>query len=122
MRPTATVSPRCRSATDPQAFQGGSQVAAEIDLGDVVDADPARDVEDARGDILQKNLAVYAMSLAGVPHVDRRRAQSDIAAWTASPGRILSVAGRFPLFETAGAHKAVERGGKVGTIIVEPQR
>ena len=73
-------------------------------------------------DLMQKNLAVYAMSLAGVPHADRRRAQSDIAAWTASPGRILSVAGRFALFETAGAHKAVEHGGKVGTVIVEPQR
>ena len=71
---------------------------------------------------MQKNLAVYAMSLAGVPHADRRRAQSDIAVWTASPGRMLSVAGRFALFETAGAHKAVERGGKVGTVVVEPQR
>jgi hypothetical protein len=48
-------------------------------------------------DLMQKNLAVYAMSLAGVPHPDRRRAQSDIAAWTATPGRILSVAARFPL-------------------------
>ncbi len=38
------------------------------------------------------------------------------------PGRILSVAGRFPLFETAAAHKVVERGGKVGTVILEPQR
>jgi len=73
-------------------------------------------------DLMQKNLAVYAMSLAGVPHVDRRRAQSDIAAWTASPGRILSVAARFPLYETAAAHREVERGGKVGTVIVEPQR
>ncbi len=72
-------------------------------------------------DLMQKNLAVYSMSLAGVPHVDRRRAQSDIAAWTASPGRILSVAARFPLYETAAAHKEVERGGKVGTVIVEPQ-
>ena len=73
-------------------------------------------------DLMQKNLAVYAMSLAGVPHVDRRRAQSDIAAWTASPGRILSVAARFPLYETAAAHREVERGGKVGTVIVKPQR
>jgi hypothetical protein len=62
------------------------------------------------------------MSLAGVPHADRRRAQSDIATWTASLGRILSVAGRFPLFETTGAHEVVERCGKVGTVIVEPQR
>src|SRR5260221_7673097 len=41
-------------------------------------------------DLMQKNLAVYSMSLAGVPHPDRRRAQSDIAAWTASSTRILS--------------------------------
>jgi NADPH2:quinone reductase len=73
-------------------------------------------------DLMQKNLAVYSMSLAGVPHPDHRRAQSDIAAWTATPGRILSVAARFPLYETAAAHKAVEGGGKVGTVVVEPQR
>ena len=73
-------------------------------------------------DMMQKNLAVYAMSLAGVPHPDRKRAQTDIAAWTATPGRILSVAARFALYETAAAHKTVEAGGKVGTVIVEPQR
>jgi NADPH2:quinone reductase len=73
-------------------------------------------------DLMQKNLAVYSMSLAGVPHPDRRQAQSDIAVWTASPGRILSVAARFPLYETATAHKEVERRGKIGTVIVEPQR
>jgi len=73
-------------------------------------------------DLMQKNLAVYSMSLAGVPHADRRRAQSDIASWTASQGRILSVAARFPLYETAAAHREVERGGKIGTVVVEPQR
>ena len=73
-------------------------------------------------DLMQKNLAVYAMSLAGVPHPDRKRAQTDIAAWAGAPGRILSVSARFPLYETATAHKTVEAGGKVGTVIVEPQR
>jgi NADPH2:quinone reductase len=72
-------------------------------------------------ELMQKNLAVYAMSLAGVPHPDRRRAQSDIAAWTATPGRILSVAARFRLQQTPAAHQAVERGDKVGTVVVEPQ-
>jgi hypothetical protein len=32
------------------------------------------------------------------------------------------VAARFPLYETAAAHLAVERGDKVGTVIVEPAR
>ena len=73
-------------------------------------------------DLMQKNLTVYSMSLAGVPHSDRKRAQTDIAAWTAMPGRTLSVAARFPLYKTAAAHKAVEAGGKVGTVVVEPQR
>ena len=36
--------------------------------------------------------------------------------------RLLSVAARFPLAATAAAHEAVERGGKVGTVVVEPQR
>src|SRR5436190_10777714 len=35
---------------------------------------------------------------------------------------LLSVAARFPLYKTAAAHKAVEAGGKVGTVVVEPQR
>ena len=34
--------------------------------------------------------------------------------------RILSVAAEFPLYETAAAHKAVEAGGKVGTVVVRP--
>src|SRR5437763_15667941 len=40
-------------------------------------------------DLMQKNLTVYTMSLAGVPHSDRKRARTDIAAWTAMPARIL---------------------------------
>jgi len=40
------------AAVDPQATQRCGKVAAEIDLGDVIDADPVGDVEDARGNIL----------------------------------------------------------------------
>jgi NADPH2:quinone reductase len=74
------------------------------------------------GELMQKNLSVHAMSLAGVPHEQRRRAQSDLTRWLAGGKRLLSVAARFPLAETAAAHEAVERGGKVGTVVVEPQR
>ena len=37
---------------------------------------------------------------------DRKRAQTDIASFIRTPGRILSVADRFPLYEIAAAHVA----------------
>jgi NADPH2:quinone reductase len=69
-----------------------------------------------------RNISLYPMILPTSPPEARRRAQSDIARWTATGDRILSVAARFPLQETAAAHAAVERGDKVGTVIVEPTR
>lgn len=71
------------------------------------------------GELMQRNIALYSMSLPGTPHTARKRAQSDIAQWIATGQRILSVAARFPLRETAAAHAAVEAGGKVGTVVVD---
>src|SRR3954454_13715093 len=90
------------------AVRVNGSIAAYATNGDREPRVPVRD-------LMQKNLAVYSMSLAGVPHPKRHRAQSDIAAWSSTPGRILSVAARFPLSETGADHKAVEGGGKVGT-------
>ena len=73
------------------------------------------------GELMQRNIALYPMSLPGTPHVARKRAQNDIARWTAGP-RILSVAARFPLAEAAAAHEAVERGDKIGTVVIECAR
>jgi NADPH2:quinone reductase len=69
-------------------------------------------------EVMSRNLALYGMVLPTSPHESRKRAQSDIARWTATPGRILSVAGEFPLYETAAAHEAVEKGDKVGTVVI----
>jgi NADPH2:quinone reductase len=69
-------------------------------------------------ELMQRNVALYPMSLPGTPHAARKRAQSDIARWSAAP-RILSVAARFPLAQAAAAHEAVERGDKVGTVVIE---
>ncbi|MDR3534166.1 MAG: NADPH:quinone reductase [Rhodopila sp.] len=68
--------------------------------------------------LMSKNLTVRGFVLPTSPHATRKRAQSDIAAFIRSPGRILSVAGEFPLYETAAAHMSVEAGGKVGTVVV----
>jgi len=69
--------------------------------------------------LMQKNLTIHGMVLPSVPHEARRRAQSDIARFIAVPGRMLSVAAKLPLAETALAHETVEGGGKVGTVVVE---
>jgi NADPH2:quinone reductase len=70
------------------------------------------------GELMQRNITLYPMSLPGTPAAARRRAQSDIAQWIATGRRLLSVAAAFPLRDTAAAHLAVEKGGKVGTVVV----
>ena len=97
------------------AVRANGSIAVYASNGDRTPAVPIRE-------LMQKNVALHAMSLPGSPHAARQRAQSDIARFVAVPGRVLSVAARFPLFETAAAHLAVERGDKVGTVVVECAR
>jgi NADPH2:quinone reductase len=68
--------------------------------------------------LMAKNLTLRGFVLPTSSHAARKRAQSNIAAFVRTPGRILSVAGEFPLYETAAAHLSVEAGGKIGTVVV----
>jgi len=70
---------------------------------------------------MAKNLTIRGFVLPTSPRADRKRAQTDISRWVATPGRVLSVDGTFPLYQTAAAHLSVEQGGKTGTVVVEPQ-
>jgi NADPH:quinone reductase len=72
--------------------------------------------------LMGKNITLRGFVLPSSPHATRKRAQQDIAAFIRTPGRILSVAGTFPLYQTAAAHLSVEAGGKVGTVVVECAR
>jgi NADPH2:quinone reductase len=72
--------------------------------------------------VMAKNLTTRGFVLPTSPHADRKRAQTDITRFISTPGRILSVDGKFSLYETAAAHLSVEQGGKVGTVVVEPQK
>ncbi len=72
--------------------------------------------------VMAKNLTIRGFVLPTSRHADRKRAQTDLARFIASPGRILSVDGAFPLYQMAAAHLSVEQGGKIGTVIVEPQK
>ncbi|THD83327.1 MAG: NADPH:quinone reductase [Phenylobacterium sp.] len=72
------------------------------------------------GAAMRLNLAITGVYLPVSPPEARRRAQDDITRWIGTGERMLSVAGRFPLTDCAAAHEAVEAGGKVGTVVVEP--
>jgi NADPH2:quinone reductase len=72
--------------------------------------------------LMARNLTLRGFVLPTSPHPDRKRAQNDIASFIRAPGRILSVAAQFPLYETAAAHLSVEAGDKVGTVVVDCAR
>jgi NADPH2:quinone reductase len=68
--------------------------------------------------LMARNVTIRGFVLPTSPPAARKHAQQDIAAFVRTPGPILSVAGTFPLYETAAAHLAVEAGGKTGTVVV----
>jgi NADPH:quinone reductase len=49
-------------------------------------------------------------------------AQADITKWLTAGTRIHNIAGQFALSDTAQAHLAVEKGDKLGTVIVDCAR
>ena len=72
------------------------------------------------GEVMRLNLLIQGVYLPVSPHAARKRAQEDITRWISTGDRVLSVAGRSPLQDCAGAHELVESGTKVGTVVVEP--
>ena len=96
-----------------KAVKANGSIAVYATRGDAAPPVPA-------GELMRKNLTIAGMVLPQSPHEARRRAQADISRWIATGRRLLSVAAAFPLDQAATAHEAVERGDKVGTVVVEP--
>jgi NADPH2:quinone reductase len=67
-------------------------------------------------------VAVRALVLFALPPPLLAAAQTDISKWLAAGKRIHNVAAQFPLSGTARAHLAVEKGDKLGTVIVDCAR
>ena len=70
-------------------------------------------------ELMEKCIAVRALVLFALPPAILAAAQTDISKWLAAGTRIHNIAGQFPLSETVQAHLAVERGDKLGTVIVD---
>ena len=73
-------------------------------------------------ELMEKCIAVRALVLFALPPPLLAAAQADISKWLAAGKRIHNIAAQFALSETAQAHLAVEKGDKLGTVIVECSR
>jgi NADPH2:quinone reductase len=73
-------------------------------------------------ELMEKCIAVRALVLYAVPPPLLAAAQADISKWLAAGPRVHNIAAQFALSETAQAHLAVEKGDKLGTVIVDCAR
>jgi len=73
-------------------------------------------------ELMEKCIALRALVLPTLPPALHAAAQADISKWLAAGKRIHNIAAQFPLSETAQAHLAVEKGDKLGTVVVDCAR
>jgi NADPH2:quinone reductase len=73
-------------------------------------------------ELMEKCIALRALVLPALPPPLHAAAQTDISRWLAAGPRIHNIAAQYPLAETAQAHLAVEKGDKLGTVIVDCAR
>ena len=73
-------------------------------------------------DLMEKCIALRALVLFALPPPLLTAAQADITKWLAAGKRLHNIAGQFALSETVQAHLAVEKGDKLGTVIVNCAR
>ena len=70
-------------------------------------------------ELMEKCITVRTLVLFALPPPLLAAAQEDISRWLAAGTRVHNIAGQFPLRETAQAHLAVEKGDKLGTVVVD---
>ena len=73
-------------------------------------------------ELMEKCIALRALVLFALPPPLLAAAQADISKWLAAGPRIHNIAAQFALSDTAQAHLAVEKGDKLGTVIVDCAR
>jgi len=73
-------------------------------------------------ELMEKCIALRALVLFALPQPLLAAAQADISKWLTAGKRLHNIAAQFPLSETAEAHLAVEKGDKLGTVVVDCAR
>jgi NADPH:quinone reductase len=73
-------------------------------------------------ELMERCIALRTLVLFALPRHLLAAAQADITKWLAAGRRLHNIAGQFALADTAQAHLAVEKGDKLGTVIVDCAR
>jgi NADPH:quinone reductase len=73
-------------------------------------------------DLMERCIGLRALVLYALPPPLLAAAQADISKWLAAGARLHNIAAQFALSDTALAHLAVEKGDKLGTVIVDCAR
>jgi NADPH2:quinone reductase len=102
-------------ATTPRLMAMNSTIAVYATNGNRNPVIPVRE-------LMEKCITLRALVLPALPPPLHAAAQADISKWLAAGPRIHNIAAQFPLAETAQAHLAVERGDKLGTVVVDCAR
>jgi NADPH2:quinone reductase len=102
-------------ATTLKAMAMNSTIAVYATNGNRTPVVPMRE-------LMEKCITVRALVLFALPPPLLAAAQADITKWLAAGKRIHNIAAQLPLGETTQAHLAVEKGDKLGTVIVDCAR
>jgi NADPH2:quinone reductase len=73
-------------------------------------------------ELMERCIALRTLVLFALPRPVLAAAQADITKWLTAGRRLHNIAGQFALADTAQAHLAVEKGDKLGTVIVDCAR
>ena len=73
-------------------------------------------------ELMEKCIKLRSLVLFALPWPLLLAAQADITKWLLAGPRLHNIAGQYALSETAQAHLAVEKGDKLGTVIVDCAR
>jgi NADPH2:quinone reductase len=102
-------------ATTPKLMAMNSTIAVYATQGNRTPVVPVRE-------LMERCVNLRGLVLFALPWPLLSAAQADITKWLAAGKRRHNIAGQFALSETVQAHQAVEKGDKLGTVIVDCAR
>ena len=73
-------------------------------------------------ELMERCITLRTLVLFALPRHLLAAAQTDITKWLTAGMRLHNIAGQFALADMAQAHLAVEKGDKLGTVIVDCAR